>query len=77
MDLSLHASTRPSQVRRPRDGRFASIGRTSGNEAIEGMKTKLAADNYRFGSLVEAIVISDQFWQNQGNQKEACGYDES
>ncbi len=41
----------------------------SDRKALEAMKTKLAADDYRFGSLVEAIVTSEQFLRKRGREQ--------
>jgi hypothetical protein len=41
----------------------------SDTKALGGMKTKLAADEYRFGSLVEAIVTSPQFLHKRGREE--------
>jgi hypothetical protein len=38
----------------------------SDKKALDAMKPKLTADDYRFGSLVEAIVTSPQFLQKRG-----------
>jgi hypothetical protein len=38
----------------------------SDRQALEEMRTRLAADGYAFGSLVEAIVTSPQFLNQRG-----------
>jgi hypothetical protein len=38
----------------------------SDQPALDAMRTRLAADNYAFGSLVEAIVTSPQFLKKRG-----------
>ena len=38
----------------------------SDQKALDEMRTKLAADGYAFGSLVEAIVTSPQFLNKRG-----------
>ena len=38
----------------------------SDKKALDGMRTKLMADDYAFGSLVEAIVTSPQFLNTRG-----------
>jgi hypothetical protein len=38
-------------------------------KALDGMKTKLADDEYRFGSLVETIVTSPQFLNKRGREE--------
>jgi len=46
------------------------LGRTlvlSDDKALEEMRTRLAADKYAFGSLVEAIVTSPQFLSKRGH----------
>ena len=46
------------------------LGRTlllSDKAALENMKSRLAADDYKFGTLVEAIVSSKQFLNKRGN----------
>jgi len=45
------------------------LGRTlvlSDNKALDEMRTRLAADGYAFGSLVEAIVTTPQFLNKRG-----------
>jgi hypothetical protein len=41
----------------------------SDTKALGGMKAKLAADDNRFGSLVEAIVTSPQFLHKRGREE--------
>jgi hypothetical protein len=41
----------------------------SDKKALEAMKTKMQADNYAFGSLVEAIVLSPQFLNKRGEKR--------
>ena len=40
----------------------------SDTKALAAMKAKLAADEYRFGSRVEAIVTSPQFLKKRGRE---------
>jgi hypothetical protein len=40
----------------------------SDEKLIEDMRTKLAADGYRFDTLIESIVTSKQFLQKRGHQ---------
>jgi hypothetical protein len=52
------------------------LGRTlrlSDEETIAGMKTKLAANGYRFDNLVECIVISPQFMNKRVGAQEREG----
>ena len=43
----------------------------SDDETIEGMRTRLAADGDRFGSLVESIVTSPQFLNRRVESEKA------
>jgi hypothetical protein len=38
----------------------------SDDDVIQDMRAKLAANGYRFGTLVEAIVTSSQFLNERG-----------
>ena len=38
----------------------------SDESLITSMKTRLAEENYRFGSMIETIVTSPQFLQQRG-----------
>jgi Protein of unknown function (DUF1585) len=38
----------------------------SDKKALDALRSRLAADDYRFGSLVEAIVTSPQFLHKRG-----------
>ncbi len=40
----------------------------SDQQTVDAMKTKLANEDYRFGSLVEAIIASPQFLQKRGRE---------
>jgi len=42
---------------------------------IDAMKTRLAADNYRFGALVETIVLSPQFRERRAGSVTAAAAD--
>jgi hypothetical protein len=41
----------------------------SDKKALDAMKAKVAADEYRFGSLVEAIVMSAPFLRKRGREQ--------
>ena len=41
----------------------------SDKKTLAAMKTKLAADEYRFGGLVESIVTSPQFLHKRGREE--------
>jgi hypothetical protein len=48
------------------------LGRTlimSDEPTLEAMREKLKADGYRFGSLVESIVMSPQFLTKRGRDE--------
>jgi hypothetical protein len=41
----------------------------SDKKLLEAMKTRLAADDYRFGNLVESVVMSPQFLNKRGREE--------
>ncbi len=41
----------------------------SDQKALDAMRTRLAAEEYRFGSLVEALVTSPQFMNKRGRMR--------